>query len=139
MAELVLAGAKKPSVGDEQTKAGDDYAARIYLIVKEGVLPWQLRVLSYVWAANQPSETWWPNAYTDRVTMLSVRGSDNGPTDQWFCEQRNIQEDLQKALGKPVKRVDAVAIMTDSDDTESEAKAWFGEVRVHAQPILSED
>lgn len=126
--------AERPDVTDEQSKAGDDYAARVYIIVREGRLPWQLRVISYVWSSVQPSGTRWSNAYTDRVTMISVRGTDNGPAGEWLCEQRNVLEDIAETFEDPVTHIDAVAIMTDSDDSETQAGAWFGEVKLQAQP-----
>ncbi|MDT8406357.1 MAG: DUF3047 domain-containing protein [Methylococcales bacterium] len=46
----------------EQTKAGDDYAARIYLIKQGGIFFWQTKALNFVWSSGQAKETLWPNA-----------------------------------------------------------------------------
>ena len=38
---------------DERTRAGDDYAARVYVIRSHPVFLWRTRAVSYVWASAQ--------------------------------------------------------------------------------------
>ena len=37
---------------DEQSKTGDDYAARIYVVVSGGWAFWKTKAINYVWAGN---------------------------------------------------------------------------------------
>ena len=39
---------------EERTKTGDDYAARIYIVVDGGLFFWQTIALNYVWSSSQP-------------------------------------------------------------------------------------
>jgi hypothetical protein len=40
---------------DGRTQAGDDYAARIYVIHDGGLFAWRTRAINYVWANSQPA------------------------------------------------------------------------------------
>jgi hypothetical protein len=111
----------------EKTRQGDDYAARVYVIVSGGLFFWQTRALNYVWSSNQPVGSTWPNAFTGNAVMLAVR-SGAGQTGQWLHETRNVLEDLQAYLQKPFKHIDAVAIMTDTDNSGQSATAYYGEI-----------
>ncbi len=64
---------------DERTKAGDDYPARVYVIVSGGVAFWRTRSLVYVWSSNQPIGSSWDNAFTGNARTLALRsGPANG-------------------------------------------------------------
>src|SRR5690606_18146856 len=58
---------------DEQSKAGDDYPARIYVVFSGGLFFWRTRAINYVWSSNQPAGTTWPNAFTANARMVAVR------------------------------------------------------------------
>ena len=45
---------------NEQSKAGDDYAARIYVVVKGGLAFWQTKAINYVWTGSTAKNTVWP-------------------------------------------------------------------------------
>ena len=36
---------------DEESKAGDDYSARVYVIREGGLLPWRTKAINYVWSS----------------------------------------------------------------------------------------
>lgn len=42
---------------DEKTRNGDDYAARIYVVIDGGLWFWRTRALSYVWSSGMEQET----------------------------------------------------------------------------------
>jgi hypothetical protein len=42
---------------NEQSKSGNDYAARIYVVVKGGLAFWQTKAVNYVWAGNTAKDT----------------------------------------------------------------------------------
>lgn len=112
---------------DERSKAGDDYPARIYVVVSGGLLFWKTRAINYVWSSTQPQDSRWPNAYTDNARMLAVR-SGAKQLGQWLSERRNVREDLRQAFGEDIDHIDAVAVMIDGDDTGQSASAYFGDI-----------
>ncbi|WP_455209762.1 DUF3047 domain-containing protein [Kaarinaea lacus] len=111
----------------EKTRQGDDYAARVYVIVSGGLFFWQTRALNYVWSSNQPVNSSWPNAYTGNAVMLAVR-SGTAQNGQWLHETRNVLEDLPVYIQKSATHIDAVAIMTDTDNSGQSATAYYGEI-----------
>ena len=114
------------SGGDETTKAGDDYAARIY-VVFAGKFFWQTKAINYIWANNLKKGDNIPNAYTSSAMMVAVEsGSENA--GQWLVEQRDIYSDYKALFGSEPGEASAVAIMTDTDDTGGKAKAWYGDI-----------
>lgn len=112
---------------DETTRQGDDYPARVYVIVSGGLFFWQTRALNYVWSSNQTVNSSWPNAYTENAIMLAVR-SGKAQTGQWLHEIRNVREDLPLYLQKSATHIDAVAIMTDTDNSAQSVTAYYGEI-----------
>ncbi|MCW8944067.1 MAG: DUF3047 domain-containing protein [Sedimenticola sp.] len=112
---------------DERSKAGDDYSARVYVIREGGLLPWRTKALNYVWSSNEPVESVWSNAFTDRSQMIAVRSSDD-ETGVMYQEKRNVKTDFQRFFGEDVRYVDVVAIMTDTDNSGLEASAFYGEL-----------
>ena len=114
------------SKGDERTKAGDDYAARVY-VVFPSVLFWRTRAVNYIWANRLPAGESLPNAYTSNAVMVAVE-SGNDKAGTWVREERNIYEDYRALFGKEPPDLGAVAIMTDTDNTGEEATAWYGDI-----------
>ena len=113
---------------DEQARSGDDYAARIYLIAKGGVAFWRTKALNYVWASTTPKGEAWPNAYAgDSVMMFAVRSSGD-VTGTWYTEKRNVLEDLKQQFHEDIPFIDAVAIMTDTDNSQGRATAYYGNI-----------
>lgn len=117
---------------DETQKSGDDYAARVYVVISGGVFFWRTRAISYAWASQQPKDSIWPNAFTDRAVMVAV---ESGPelSGQWVTEKRNILEDIKILLGIDKTSIDAVAIMTDTDNSKQSATAYYGNIYFTAQ------
>jgi len=113
--------------GDERTKAGDDYTARVY-VVFPSVLFWRTRAVNYIWANRLPRGAFLPNAYTGNAVMVAVESGD-GNAGRWVDEERDLVEDYRRAFGEDPSRIGAVAIMTDTDNTEEQAVAWYGAIR----------
>ncbi len=111
---------------NEQTKQGDDYAARIYVIVKRGLMPWKTNALNYVWSSNVQPPVSWPNAYTEKAVMIPLRNQND--SDSWKVEKVNVKQDFKKYFGLDIDRIDGVAIMTDTDNSQSQAIASYGDI-----------
>lgn len=137
---------------DLTTKAGDDYAARLYVLfdypaeklsfgdrVKIGLvrtiygqeLP--AAALCYVWDNRHPvgMSTW--SAYTDRVRMIVVE-SGTGHAGQWRDEQRNLANDFRAAFGEEPPPVSGIALAADTDNTGESVTAFFGDVAFLPRP-----
>lgn len=134
---------------DMATKAGDDYAARLYLSLrlpdedKSLVLRAQLRIartlwgphvpdaaLNYVWDNRQAIGTERPNAYTERTRMIVQR---TGATDsgRWVSERRNVAADAQRLFGARAQPAQ-LALTADTDNTGESARAGFAQVHAVA-------
>ncbi len=114
--------------GDETTKSGDDYAARVYLIIGGGWQFWKTRAVSYVWANAAVKGSVWDNAFAEKsVKMFALRSADD-TTKKWLTEKRNVYEDLEKVFGEEINTIDAIAIMTDTDNSKSRARAYYTDI-----------
>jgi len=111
----------------ERTKAGDDYVARIYVVFSGGAFFWRTRALNYVWSSHQEVGSVWPNAYTGNAVMVAQQ-SGEALVDRWVMESRNVLADAQRLLGPRYTQIDAIAIMTDTDDTGHKAVAYYGDI-----------
>ena len=126
----------------EQSKAGDDYAARVYVVIDGGLIFWNTKSLSYVWSSSQEKEQVWDNAYAGaNVQMVSVRGKGDN-VGQWYDEKRNVYKDLIKYFGdqgseganqKSYRYIDVVAIMTDTDNSGGTAESYYGDIFFSAE------
>ncbi len=112
---------------DERSKQGDDYPARVYVVVSGGLFFWKTRAINYVWSSNQSVGSRWDNAYTGNAKMIAVQ-SGGDKIGQWVMEKRNLRQDFKRLFGKEIDRIDAVAIMSDSDNTKQRASAWYGDI-----------
>lgn len=112
---------------DERSKQGDDYPARIYVVVSGGLFFWKTRAINYVWSGSQPAGSSWDNAYTGNAKMVAVQ-SGAATTDQWITEKRNVRQDFKRLFSEEIDEINAVAVMSDSDDAKQSATAWYGDI-----------
>jgi len=132
---------------DMKTRAGDDYAARVY--VSFAIPPDQMSfgtrtklsiarsiwgdhvpdaALNYVWDNTHPVGTLADNAYTERSRMWVLR-SGGGEAGRWVHERRDLRADFRRAFGAIDGRVTGIAVAADTDNTGEEARAGFAEIR----------
>jgi len=131
---------------DVARKDGDDYPARLYITfaydpdkvsfgrklkfkagqVIFGDIP--IGALNYIWDSKTPVGMVVENAYTDFARMIVT---ESGPekVGMWVEESRNIYEDYKKAFGQEPSMINGVAIMTDTDNTEESAVAYYGDIQ----------
>lgn len=118
-----------PEGVDETTRAGDDYAARLYAVDEHNILRWRTRALNYVWSADRPVGSDWPNAFASQAHMIAV-ASGAPDDDGWVVHRRNLRADFRRYHDRDLERLDALAIMTDCDNTGQRTEAWYGEIRL---------
>jgi len=114
---------------DEHSKKGDDFPARVYVITSTGPFPWQKRSLCYVWSNNQAINSTWSNPFTGKVKMIAL-DSGNNLAGSWQHHQRNIQQDFENAFNKKYSQIEAIAIMTDTDNSQQQATGWYKNIRL---------
>ncbi len=117
---------------DDSTKNGDDYAARLYVVFKTGIGFWNTASLNYVWANQRQEGEHWPNAFTSNVTMLAIE-SGTKHRGQWRSYKRNVAEDIRRYTNKDISTLKAIAIMTDSDNSQTHASSYYGDIWFSAE------
>jgi hypothetical protein len=122
---------------DERAKAGDDFAARVYVVIEGGFFVWNTKSVTYVWSSSQETGESWGNPFAEsNVKMISVRGKDDN-LNQWYHEKRNVYQDLIAMFGdkgsdeanlKAYRYIDVVALMTDTDNSGASAESYYGDI-----------
>jgi hypothetical protein len=112
---------------DEQVKAGDDYPARVYVLVSSQPMLAYPRALCYVWSSNTPVGGSWPSPYADDVIIVPLQSGDRH-AGKWRDEKRNVRRDLIHYFGEEFQTVEAIAVMTDTDNSKSAVMSHFGDL-----------
>jgi len=132
--------------GDAHYKNGDDYPARIYAAFEfepdkastlEKIRHRMLKSLygieppgntiTYIWANKLPKGEMLANAFSDKVMMIAVESGDARAGD-WVSEERNVYEDYKRLFKDEPPLLRGVIVMTDSDNTGSNAVAWYDDI-----------
>ena len=73
------------------------------------------------------------NPRTSRIRKMVV---ESGTTNlgRWLDYERDVRADYIRAFGEPPGALRGVALMTDSDNTRSVTRAWYGTVRLSSAP-----
>ena len=120
----------------ERTRAGDDYAARVFVVFETSALPLRTRAINYVWAAHEPVGAVFPSPYTRNVAMVVQRSGDT-EAGAWREERRDVLADYRNFFGESPTRLSAVAILVDTDNTGRTAEAWFAGLSLESTPVFS--
>jgi hypothetical protein len=95
--------------------------------------PLPYATLMYVWGTHTTPESVIVNTRTDRIRKLVIE-SGPGHLGRWLDYERDIRADYEKAFGEAPGALVGIAIMTDSDNTRQQAKAWYGPVALIKKP-----
>lgn len=136
---------------DMATKAGDDYAARVYVTfsLPSAAMDFSTRfklglarsvfgvdvpdaAINYVWDNRYPVGTERPNAYTDRNHMMVLR-SGAAEADTWVTERRDVVQDVAKAYGTEEVHAIQLALAADTDNTGERARSGFADLHFVAR------
>ncbi len=131
---------------DVETKQGDDYAARLYVLFDLPASRLSLgdrlklqaaRTLSgvdvpaaalcYVWGRAQPAGATAWNPYTNRLRMIVVDSGD-ALAMQWRTVKRDLRRDWEEAFGGAMPPISAIAVGADTDNTGESVEAWFSDI-----------
>ena len=85
--------------------------------------------LMYVWCNRRAPGEVITNPRTSRIRKVVV---ESGATNlgRWLDYERDVRADYERAFGEPPGALRGVALMTDSDNTRSVTRAWYGAVRL---------
>ncbi len=125
------------------TREGDDYAARVYVLLDypldslSFVTRQRLRLartffdpdlpaatLSYVWDNRAATGQHARSAYTETVEMHVLRGPE-APLGQWLSERRDLHADAIAAFGSAPRKILGVVFAADSDNTGESVESYF--------------
>jgi Protein of unknown function (DUF3047) len=83
--------------------------------------------LMYVWCNKRPVGSLITNPRTDRIRKMVVEsGASN--LGKWLDYERDIRADFIQAFGEEPGALTGIALMTDTDNTQSKAMAWYGPI-----------
>ncbi len=134
--------------GNPKEKAGDDYPIRVYVMfeydparasIGERLTYGAMKAiygkypphstLNYVWTGANISERFIASPYTSKAYMVVLeRGKEK--SGLWVEESVNVLEDYRKAFGKEPPAMAGIAVMSDSDNTGTQAEAYLEFIEV---------
>lgn len=134
--------------GDLTRRAGDDFAARVYVFfdVPTRQLSFGQRMtlslarrltgenlptaaICYVWDNHHAPGTIAPNPFYAPVRTVVIE-SGNGKAGQWVSESRDVAADFRKAFGREAPPITGIALAADTDNTHARTHAWFADVHL---------
>jgi hypothetical protein len=116
--------------GNERTKEGHDFAARLYVVFPRGLFS-RTRAIEYVWGNVMTKGESLRSPYSNNAVMIAVN-SGNELAGKWVTNRRNYANDYRTAFGEEPPKVGAIAILTDSDNTGESAVGYYGDIDVLA-------
>lgn len=121
--------------GNERTKDGHDFAARLYVVFPRGLF-FRTRAIEYVWGNVLRKGESTLNPYSKNVVMIAVDGGDE-QAGHWTVHSRNFADDYRTAFGEEPSKAGAIAIMTDSDNTHESSTGYYGDITL--LPVVKEE
>ncbi|MBW2540896.1 MAG: DUF3047 domain-containing protein [Deltaproteobacteria bacterium] len=130
---------------DEQTKAEDDFAARVYIVFEldEGrasalqklrhrlakliygeTIPGS--ALNFVWTSRLPAGTVWDNPFAASAKMIALA---QGASADWRTETVDVAARYREHFDAPIPPLLGLAIMSDSDNSCQRAEARFADFK----------
>jgi len=85
--------------------------------------------LMYVWSNRRPPGSLITSPRTERIRKLVVE-SGAKKLNRWLDYERDIRADYERAFGEAPGALIGIGIMSDSDNTRTTVRAWYGPVRL---------
>jgi len=117
-----------PKGGDERYKESGDSAAAIYVIFKGFLRP---NTIKYVWSASLPQGMTTESPYNSKAKIKVLRNQ-HSPLGEWIAETVDVSADYKLLFNEEPKEVQAIGLMSDSDNTHSTSTAHYKEIMVSA-------
>lgn len=110
-----------PTGADERVKHVNDSAAGVYVLFGSRIMP---RVIKYVWSSSLPVGTRLNSPHYWRARIIVLR-SGSATDGAWYKETVNIYQDYKESFGSEPGKIEGIAILTDSDNTQTQAEADY--------------
>lgn len=135
---------------DEQTRDGDDFAARVLVTFADrpgaslfdamadaaaslaGHEQLPAAAIAYVFARDLQQGCEFTSPTTERVATVVLQGR-GAETGRWYLEQRDLAADFERLFGTPVSAPTGVQLLTDTDDAGGRACALYDDIGVLRQ------
>ena len=110
-----------------QFSARDAMLSELSLALTGEPLPYA--TLMYVWCNHRPVGSVIANPRTGRIQKIVVEsGADR--TQRWLEYERDVRADFRQAYGEDPGALVAIGLMTDSDNTQTTTRAWYGDIQL---------
>mgnify|MGYP001257275312 FL=1 len=116
----------------ESTKKGHDFAARVFAVKKTGATPLSNRAINYVFSSNNDVGFNSPSPYTNK-SIDNVLATTKNNFNEWVTVKANVKEDFKKFHDLDVNELDGLAIMSDTDNSEMNAIAYYQNIYFSAE------
>jgi hypothetical protein len=116
----------------ENTKNGHDFAARVFVIKKTGATTLSNRAINYVFSSNNEVGFNSPSPYTKK-SVDNVLANTKTHLNEWITVKANVKEDFKKFHDLDVNELDALAIMSDTDNSKIKAVAYYQNIYFSAE------
>jgi hypothetical protein len=118
-----------PTGSNEQIKTGADSVLGVYVVLSG--LP-SVKAIKYLWSDTLPIGTAFNSPYSSGTKIIVVQ-SGRALTGTWVNEERNVLSDYERFFGKGEKHpvAQGIAILTDSDNTNSRAVGDYAHISTH--------
>jgi len=118
-----------PTSSNEQIKSAADSVLGVYVVLSG--LPF-VTAIKYIWSDILPIGTAFDSPYSSGTKIIVVR-SGRTLAGTWVAEERNVLSDYERFFGKGEKRpvAQGIAILTDSDNTNSNAVGDYADISIH--------
>jgi hypothetical protein len=139
---------------EEQTKAEDDFAARVYMtfeldkdrastlkklrhrlakLIYGETIPGS--ALNFVWTSRLPTGTVWDNPFEPNAKMIALaQGTNSG----WRTETVDVAARYRELFDAPIPPLLGLAIMSDSDNSCQRTEARFADFKFLGLPEMDE-
>ncbi len=108
----------------ENSKKGHDFAARVFVVKKTGKTILSNRALNYVFSSNNKVGDSWRSPYTKQSIDIVLSTTKND-LNSWVNVKANVKEDFKKFHDLDVDDLNAVAIMSDTDNSKKSVIAYY--------------
>ena len=115
--------------GDERYKKTGDSAAAVYVVFPTWKM-WKPKALKYVWSASGLSKGYRTESPYSSDTKIVVLENRYSPLGTWVQEEVNVLADYEKYWGKKLAKAKLIGLMSDSDNTGSEARAAYDDLEM---------
>ena len=106
-----------------------DFSERLFAAQVKAVTGQELpyATLMYIWARTSPRETVITSRFTERIRMIVAESGEEG-LGAWQQVRRDLYEDFRRAYGEEPGPITGIGIMTDTDNTRTQAESWYGDI-----------